>query len=150
MSMSQSVQLLRILAISVTFWVVGLLPHVGGALAQPMTYPLLQPTDLVYQGAFRLPNDSSLGNSTFSYGGFSPTYNPTNHSLFLVGHDQQQQVAEVTIPTIINSTQISALATASVLQPFTDASEGKMFTVDPTPDDAMKLGGLMVYGGQLN
>src|SRR6266446_8700955 len=149
MIMRRSVQQLCILAISVAFLVAGLLPHVGGALAQPTTYPLIQPTDLVYQGAFRLPNDGSIGNSTFSYGGFSPAYNPTNNSLFLVGHDQQQQVAEVTIPTIINSTQISALATASMLQPFVDATEGKMDTVDPTPNDAMKIGGLMVYGGQL-
>jgi len=40
----------------------------------------------------------------------------------------------------------STLATASVLQPFIDVSEGKMFTVDPY---TIKVGGLMVYGGKL-
>jgi hypothetical protein len=143
--MRRSVQLLRILAISAAFLVVGVLHHPGGALAQPTTSPRIQQTDLVYQGAFRLPS-GTFGGSSFAYGGTAPAYNPTNHSLFLVGHDWDQQVAEVAIPQIINSAQLSSLATASMLQPFTDASEGKMSTVDT---GTIKVGGLMVYGGKL-
>jgi len=143
--MRRSVQLFRILAMSVAFLIVGFFPDPGGALAPPTTYPLLQPSDLVYQGAFRVPA-GMFGGSTFAYGGTAPAYDSTTQSLFLVGHDWDQQVAEVTIPQIINSPQLSNLKTASVLQPFTDASEGKMFTVDV---DTIKVGGLLVAGGKL-
>ena len=57
--MRRSIPLLHILAIFVASLIVGL-PHLGGALTPPMTYPLLQQSDLVYQGAFRLPNDGSV------------------------------------------------------------------------------------------
>jgi hypothetical protein len=102
-------------------------------------------SDLVYQGAFRLPS-GQFGGSSFAYGGTALAFNPANNSLFMVGHDWDQMVAEVRIPQIINSSNLSSLATATVLQPFTDASEGKMYTVD---SGTIKVGGLMVYGGQL-
>jgi len=142
--MRRFAQSLRILAVSVVFLVSGLLPYLGGALAQPTTYPLIQKADLIYQGAFRLPS-GIFGGSTFYYGGTGCAYNPTNNSLFLVGQNEYM-VAEVNIPQIVNSAQLRQLATASVRQPFTDASEGKMATVDTS---TVKVGGFMVFGGQL-
>lgn len=117
----------------------------GSAGAQPTSLPLLQKADLTYQGAFRLP-EGTFGSSSFHYGGTALAYHPGNNSLFLVGHDWDQRVAEVAIPQIIHGTQLSQLATATVRQPFTDASEGKMFTVD---SGNVKVGGLLVSSGKL-
>ena len=58
----------------------------------------------------------TIGASSFAYGGTAPAYNPTNNSLFIIGHDKQQQIAEIKIPQIINSAQLRNLAIASVLQ----------------------------------
>lgn len=122
---------------------------VGPTPAALHAQTLLKQSDLVYQGAFRLPR-GRWGNTAvydgFSYGGSALAYNPANDSLFIVGHDHQQMVAEISIPTVVNSSQLSQLSTATVLQPFTDATEGKMFSVD---QGSIKVGGLMVYQGKL-
>lgn len=118
---------------------------VGPTPAALHAQTLLKQSDLVYQGAFRLPG-GKFGQSSFDYGGSALAYNPANDSLFIVGHDHQQMVAEISIPPIVNSSQLSQLSTAKVLQPFTDATEGKMFTVD---GGTIKIGGLMVYQGKL-
>jgi hypothetical protein len=107
--------------------------------------PLLQQSDLVYQGAFRVPG-GIFGGSSFEYGGTALAHNPAKNSLFIVGHDWHQQVAEISIPTSVNSTVVGNLPTASVLQPFTEATEGKMFTINP---GNIKVGGLLVHQGQL-
>jgi hypothetical protein len=143
--MTRSMQPQRILAVLIALVSAGLLGHTRVALAQPTTSPRLQKTDLLYQGAFRLPA-GTFRSSSFHYGGTALTYNPSNNSLFIVGHDWEQKVAEVEIPQIVNSAQLSSLATTRVLQSFTDASEGKMFTVD---DGTIKVGGLLVHGRNL-
>ena len=98
---------------------------------------LLKQSDLLYEGAFRLPRGKA-GKSSFAYGGWALAYNPANDSLFIVGHDHQQMVGEISIPQVINSKELRELSTARVLQPFTDATEGKMFTVDK---GTIKIGG---------
>jgi hypothetical protein len=92
---------------------------VGGA-------KLLQEADLVYLGAFRVPQEDygSPQYSGFNFGGTALTYNPTNDSLFLVGHNWYQLTAEISIPAIVNSTVLDDLNTATVLQPFADVTEG--------------------------
>jgi hypothetical protein len=104
------------------------------------TDPLLQSSDLKYLGAFRLPS-GTYGGSSFGYGGWSLAYNAANNSLFIVGHDQQQMVAEITIPQVINSSDINSLKRATVLQVFGDASDGLL--------GGMKVGGLLVQQGTL-
>ena len=66
--------------------------------------------------------------------------------MFLVGHDHHQQVAEIRVPEIRRGASVSALATAMVLQPFTDATEGQLGLVGP---NAVKIGGVLPYRGQL-
>ena len=110
--------------------------------------PLLRATDLVYQGAFRLPH-GPIGGSSFDYGGTALAFNPALGSLFMVGHAWQQQVAEVTIPAPAMGA-LSDLPTASVLQPFQDLSEGRMLSVgfDPVSDNPI-VGGLLPYRNRL-
>lgn len=121
----------------------------------PRVARLVRDTDLVYQGAFRVPagafpttglTEWQLARASFDYGGTALTFNPAKNSLFLVGHDQAQLVAEISIPTLLPGSKVTDLATASVLQPFTDATEGKMGAVGPS---SVKVGGLLPYHGRL-
>jgi hypothetical protein len=112
---------------------------------------LLQQSNLVYQGAFRV-SASTFGGSSLDYCNCRLAYNATNNSLYVVGHDQQQQVAEISIPTVVNSGTLSSLNTATVLQNFTDIAEGKMGKINAGGAQyccSVKVGGLMVYGGKL-
>jgi hypothetical protein len=120
------------------------LPHKGWSQS---TEPLLRQSDLVHQGAFRVPKGSDK--QTFDYGGTALAYNARNNSLYLVGHDWYQLSAEISIPSIVASTNINDLATATMLQPFTDATEGKLGQINPTDHNAQKIGGQLVYDGKL-
>jgi hypothetical protein len=91
---------------------------------------LIQPGDLVYQGAFRLPDEyvEIWGDQVnfWSYSGGAMTYyhegdssGPSDGfpgSLFGVGHDQSQFVSEVSIPVPVNSNDLGELNTAVTLQ----------------------------------
>ena len=105
---------------------------------------LLDQSDLQYLGAFRLPS-GTFGASSFDYGGTALAFNPANNSLFIVGHDWDQAVAEISIPTI-RTGSLSGLSTASVLQPFVDVLAR---VPNDTLEGNVKLGGLMVAGNQL-
>ncbi len=108
--------------------------------------PLLQRGDLNYVGAFRLPQTKS-GVSWFSYGGTALAFGPKNNTLFLVGHDHHQAVAEIQIPkTIVKSNRIQNLPTAKVRQPFTKIIPRiPHYKLTGNP----KIGGLLVHNEKL-
>lgn len=120
----------------------------GMASAAPTSAVRLQKADLVYEGAFRVPSGSQ-GASRFDYGGTALTYNPANNSLFLTGHDHQQMTAEISIPQIIKSDNVTGLDAAQVLQTFRDPVEGRRGSVNPSDSNAKKIGGHLVYNGKL-
>lgn len=103
---------------------------------------LVQHGTLKYEGAFRLPHGQIAG-SSFDYGGTALAFNPARNSLFMVGHDWQQQVAEVTVPAIRIAATVAELDTAAVLQPFAEVTEGRM------PQAGDHVGGLLPYHGKL-
>jgi hypothetical protein len=107
--------------------------------------PLVHAPNLVYQGSFRVPA-GNIGSSSFDYGGTAIAFNPDRQSLFVVGHDWHQHVAEIAIPDIRKSKDVTALATARVLQPFADATDGGLGAVGAAP---VKVGGLLAYQGRL-
>ena len=113
--------------------------------AVPESAVLLHQGHLKYEGSFRTPS-GPIGGSNFGYAMTVAAYNPVNDSLFLVGHDYQQMVAEVSIPNPVITTEESTLPIATVLQPFVDPSEGKMYTVD---DGKINMGGLLVLNNKL-
>jgi hypothetical protein len=95
---------------------------------------LVDPDDLVYLGAFRLPETGDeLG---WGYSGYAMTYYPEGDpqgtddgfpgSLFVLGHDQSQVVGEISIPApiISESKNSTELPTADMLQPFNDIRGG--------------------------
>ena len=117
------------------------------AIAQSVP-PLLNQSDLIYEGAFRVPF-GFFGDSSFGYAHGNLTYNPINDSLFIVGHDHQQMTAEINTPTPVISSNLNDLPTATVLQPFVDAAEGLLSTIVPIPGHNPKMGGLLVQGNRL-
>ena len=117
----------------------------------------LQPSDLSYLGAFRVPQGamgSSSGNG-LAYGGGVIAYNPANNSLFIVGHDSEQLVGEISIPANpVNTATLSSMPTAAVLQNLSDITEGRRTYINgPTGTaqtaNAVKIGGLLVNGNNL-
>ena len=111
--------------------------------------PLVQQSNLVYQGAFRVPQGTTTGTGTFSYGGTSLAFNPANNSLFMIGHDWYQYSVEIKIPAIVNSDNINSLNTATILQSFKDPVEGNLGAINQSDPNAKKIGGQLVYNGNL-
>jgi hypothetical protein len=105
---------------------------------------LLHQGDLDYLGAFNVPH-GDIGSSTFEYGGTAIAYNPAKNSLFMVGHDWGQKVAEITIPAL-RTGSLSTLASAQTLQPFVSVL-GRV--PNQTLEGGTKIGGLMVDGNRL-
>ncbi len=121
-------------------------PSHDSVAKSPKKLPLVKPGSLKYEGAFRVPKDTING-SSFDWGGTAIAFNKKNHSLFIVGHDHDQLVAEISIPKIIESNSLSSLEKAEIIQPFADASDGRMGKVDN--DGAVKVGGLYVRNNRL-
>ncbi len=104
----------------------------------------IEPGDLQYLGAFRLPEGS--GGSDWDYSGMAMTWYPHGDaegpddgfpgSLFAVGHDHQQFVSEISIPApVISASKNPAdLPVAHTLQPFTEIKAGMFGYLEmPTP-----------------
>jgi hypothetical protein len=102
----------------------------ANALSSVDPNSLLKPSDLVYRGAFRLPEGSN--GSNWEYSGYAMAYSPQGDpkgpddgypgSIFGLGHDHHQMVSEIAIPEPILSAQkrLEDLNSASTLQPFSD------------------------------
>ncbi len=100
---------------------------------------LIQPSDLVYRGAFRLPDSPGTPEDVgwaWSNWASAATYYPDGDpsgdadgypgSIFGVGHDHTQYVSEVSIPPPVDSPGkgLVSLNTATTLQPFADIRDG--------------------------
>ncbi len=94
---------------------------------------LIQPQDLNYLGAFRLPDVSDV--SEWIYSGYAMTFYPDGDpsntddypgSIFALGHDHHQLVSEISIPNpVISGAKDPAdLNVAETLQPFGDITGG--------------------------
>jgi hypothetical protein len=118
---------------------------VSAPTASPMALPLLHRASLVYEGAFRLPLPES-SHGTFDYGGTALAYNPARNSLFVVGHDWYQLSAEISIPRPVRAMRLVRLPRARYLQPFADATAGKL---DTTGANNNKVGGQLIYQNRL-
>jgi hypothetical protein len=95
---------------------------------------LISPDELVYLGAFRLPETPD--EDGWGYSGYAMTYYPLGDpqgqedgfpgSLFVLGHDHTQYIGEIDIPAPVISEvkDPSELPTASILQPLNDITAG--------------------------
>lgn len=101
---------------------------------------LIDPADLVYRGAFRLPG--SPDGMGWEYGGAAMTYYPQGDpdgsadgypgSIFATGHDWYQHVSEICVPVPVISPgkDVSELNTAATLQDFHDIRGGLFEQLD--------------------
>lgn len=104
----------------------------------------LTQSDFSYLGAFRLPKEGS-GGSRFGYGGGALALNPHGDpngaadgypgSLYILGHEHDQLVAEVNIPAPKkqngqNSESVAGLPSADYLHGFVDVTGGMAQTFD--------------------
>ena len=106
--------------------------------------PRIESSDFHYLGAFRTPQGTS-GGSRFGYGGHAIAYHAANDSLFITGHDQQEQfVAEISVPAPALADDVRDLPVASVLQPFADVTDGLIHS-----SETDRIGGLLVDEGKL-
>lgn len=92
--------------------------------------------DLQYLGAFRMP----AGQSGYNLSGYGLTFNPVGNggqgSLFIVQGDAngKNSIAEISIPTPVNSKTASALNSATQLQAMTNAASFSSTTADQIGD----------------
>jgi hypothetical protein len=140
-----------VIALSATALCVALGVSAEQALPQ---HKLLTAADMVYEGSFRLPSQTS-GGSRFGYGGHGLTYYAQNNSLFVGGHDWHQLVAEVKVPaTLSKSSATQDLPTATFLQPFADVTDGNIRSIVDKGNVTLggqsgRIGGLLPFGGRL-
>ena len=110
------------------------LPIVTTAGSDVIPSNLIRPEDLIYLGAFRLPDGPDEYN--WEYSGAAMTYYPDGDasgpidgfpgSLFGTGHDWHQYISEINIPIPIISQDkdLDGLNTAATLQEFQDIRGG--------------------------
>jgi hypothetical protein len=116
---------------------------------------LINPNDLIYLGAFRLPGSGERP-YTFAYGGEAMTYNPTGNtgisakylpgSLFVMGHNRMpygelpdgNQIAEITIPTPVIAKSIDELSQADFIQEFHVIDDGTFAVYEEIPRVGME------------
>ena len=127
----------------------------------------IQPEDLTYLGAFRLPDDGARPR-TFEYGGSAMTFNPNGDaagasdgfpgSLFIMGHERMpygeppdgNQVAEVNIPTPSKSRNLSELPQANFLQGFRNVAAGWFGGLDEIPRVGMQYLSTSATGAKIH
>src|SRR5436190_15730469 len=90
------------------------------ASLQESELPRLASNDVQYLGGFRLPRETVNGDN-FEFGGRPLAFNPAGPSLFV--SSRNSRLAEVSIPTPVNSSDVNALPFASYLQGFADPTE---------------------------
>jgi hypothetical protein len=105
----------------------------------------VQASDLTYVGAFRLPSGAD-DQHTFKYGGRGLAFDARNRGLWMIGHDQQQWIAEVSIPAPSPSTTLADLPRAALLQDWRDLLAGSM---GPIGQSGVFVGGVLPWGDGL-
>ncbi len=128
--------------------------------ATPNGLPLLQPRDLSYLGAFRMPELPYTGNvcDSLTYSGRGIAVDPAGNagagSLFISGHAHcGARIGEISIPDLVNSSDLQALKRATLLQtrPSTlrDGLEGNLENSGLAGGTNATVNGLMVNGDTL-
>ncbi len=111
---------------------------VGSDLMEAQSATLVQKADLAYQGSFKVPGGIQAGgqaNAGFEYGGSAISFNPAGPGLFMVGHDWDQFIGEISIPAIGG--------TATLRQNLVNAGGGSV------GGSTVNVGGTLVYNGRL-
>jgi hypothetical protein len=128
-------------------------PIPGPDAAALSALPRIEPADMRYLGAFRLPQ-GRVGASTFEWGGhgIAPHWDAATgtQTLYLTGHTQaDSMVAQVEVPRmLVRSDKWSALPQGRVLQPFVEITQGKLGSIGSLTNGA-PVHGLLAWQGRL-
>ena len=126
----------------------------------PLNPKMITPGNFVYLGGFR-PEFGDGNGYRFGFGGSGIAFRPDGDpdgpddghpgSLFLVGHKQQQMVAEIAIPKPFLSLDrnIDDLPEAKILQPFGDITKGLRTRMTNGSSEPFEIGGMHVVGNRL-
>ncbi len=127
----------------------------------PLHEQMVTPGNFTYLGGFRPPHVSGM-KSTFQYGGWSLAFDshgdPTGAddgypgSLYVVGHPNEELVAEISIPrpVISKSGVMDELSVAEVLQPFGDITGGIRAEMTQGSSEPFRIGGMHVIDERLH
>ncbi|MCA9051836.1 MAG: hypothetical protein KDA89_24025, partial [Planctomycetaceae bacterium] len=126
----------------------------------PLHPQMITPGNFEYLGAFLPPADPAENVDTqFYYGGWAVTWRPDGDpgssdafpgSLYLLGHEHRQMVAEISIPQPVVSRDLTALPVAEMLQPFGDITAGFREQMTAGSSEIFKIGGMEVVNGRLH
>ncbi|MCA9084965.1 MAG: hypothetical protein KDA81_12965 [Planctomycetaceae bacterium] len=126
----------------------------------PLHPQMITPGNFQYLGAFRPPADPGEDvENSFYFGGWAVTYRPDGDpnsqdefpgSLFVLGHEHRQLVAEISIPAPVVSRDITVLPVAQMLQPFGDITAGFRETMTNGSSEIFKVGGMEVVDERLH
>jgi hypothetical protein len=115
--------------------------------------PLLNRGNLTYVGAFRMPAsatpDPTSDTYNFGYSGAGLGFNSSRSTLFVTGNLHRSFVAEIRPPSSFSFSSAADLPQATLIQDLRDAVDGKLNTIDPTPSNGVRVGGLLPYNGKL-
>ncbi len=104
-------------------------------------------------GAFKLPanpvGSPSDAQYSFDYGGKALGYNPANNSIFISGHAQRQNVAEIRIPDNVSYSNFENLSTGNIIQGLSDPLEGRINEINPLDSNPKRIGGFLAHNNQL-
>lgn len=100
--------------------------------------------DLTYTGAFRL-KPGEYGASSIDYAVGVLAYNPDNQSLYVVGHDHQNAIAEY--PTVAPGTQTTVDALPVTGEPLQDFVQ--VLDTGGNPDELNRITGMLWLDGAL-
>ena len=115
-------------------------------IQSPAAQPRLALAMMQFEGAFRLPADD-FGVLSMNYSEGPLAYDPTRNSIFIVGHNHQQALAEFAEPALVKSTKLAELNIAAApLQNFVTVLD-RAPSGNPQALDA--IGGLGLIDGQL-
>ncbi|WP_339899591.1 hypothetical protein [Paraglaciecola polaris] len=124
--------------------------HEVSGFSSVVHLPLFHIEQLRYKGGFRTSGRNfakGKGNS-LNYSGGIIAYNAKNHSIFIVGHPHSSSIAELKIPELVKSANISDFNVASeLLQNFTKFNNTKR--VDTGIRNHFRVTGLGLVGDGL-
>ncbi|MCR9198594.1 MAG: hypothetical protein NXI04_08130 [Planctomycetaceae bacterium] len=127
----------------------------------PLHPQLITPGNFEYLGGFR-PEFGDGNGSRFGLGGWAIAYRADGDpsgpddghpgSLFLMGHEHQQLIAEINIPRPVVSPHrdINRIPEAKILQPFADITKGIRGRMTAGSSEPFKIGGMQVVGNRLH
>ncbi len=110
---------------------------------------LIQKKHFIYKGAFRVPKGKygpTKRAASLASGGAAIAYNESRNSLYITGHPWERMILEMSIPAIVETSDIKKLHTAKVLQPSIDITGGNW---DHLKEDGSRVGNGGSPGGFL-